>query len=79
MTRLVLEPQNYRGVRIPDASVSSWDSEETQRSPLLVHRAISRRLYVEVNGGQPTSQDVSIEIFAGRFYEIEVETVTKNP
>jgi hypothetical protein len=78
MARLVLEPQNYRGRPYTGRLCKFMGLGRDAEKPFAGPQSDFRRLYVEVNGAQPTSQDVSIEIFAGRFYEIEVETVTKD-
>jgi hypothetical protein len=77
--RLVLEPQNYCGRPYTGTLCKFLGLGKNPEAPYAGPRSEFRLLWVEVNGEQPTRPDVhDVTIFAGRFYTIMVETVTKN-
>jgi hypothetical protein len=77
--RLVLEPQDYRGRPYTGRLCKFLGLGKNPEAPYAGPRSEFRLLLVEVNGEQPTQPDVNdLTIFAGRLYQITVETVSKN-
>jgi len=78
MARLVLEPQNYQGRPYTGRLCKFLGLGKDPQHPYAGPQSHFRRLLVEVNGEQPVSRDVAMEIFVGVRYEIEVVTVTQD-
>lgn len=76
--RLTLDPQDYRGRPYTGKLCKFLGLGKNPEAPYAGPRSDFRALLVEVNGAQPTRPDVDVAVFAGRLYEITVETVTKN-
>jgi hypothetical protein len=74
--RLVMEPQNYTGRPYHGHLCAFLDLGSNPHRPYAGPNSAFRRLWVEVNGDQPTSREVSLDIFVGRYYDVTVETVT---
>ncbi len=75
IARLVLEPQNYMGRPYTGRLCSFLGLGMDPRKPYAGPQSRFRRLFVEVNGGQPPGANVGMEVFLDVLYEIEVETV----
>jgi hypothetical protein len=75
IARLVLEPLNYEGRPYSGRLCKFLGLGKDPQKPYAGPQSHFRRLLVEVNGEQPTAQDVSMEIFVRVLYDIEVETV----
>src|SRR5215831_20386626 len=75
MARLVLEPQNYTGRAFTGNLCKFLSLGRDLQRPYAGPHSDFRRLYVELNGDQPSAPEVTMRIFEGRWYEITVETV----
>ena len=78
MARLALEPQNYQGRPYSGRLCKFLGLGTNPDGPFAGPQSTFRRLYVEVNGGQPTNPEAMMAIFEGPLYEIVVETVTND-
>ena len=78
IARLVLEPQNYQGRSYTGRLCAFLGLGKSPERPYAGPQSRFRRLFVEVNGEQPTGSNIGIEIFAGILYEIEVVTVKQD-
>jgi hypothetical protein len=78
IARLVLEPQNYQGRPYTGRLCAFLGLGKNPEHPYAGPQSRFRQLFVEVNGEQPTGANVGMEIFVGRHYEIEVETVKQD-
>lgn len=78
IARLVLEPQNYLSRPYTGRLCAFLGLGKNPERPYAGPQSRFRRLFVEVNGEQPTRASVGIEIFVGMRYEIEVVTVTQD-
>jgi hypothetical protein len=76
MARLVLEPQNYQGRPYTGRLCKFLGLGRDRQKPYAGQHSHFRQLLAEVNGGQPTRSDATVEIFVGVWYEIEVVTVS---
>ena len=75
MARLVLEPQNYRGRPYQGRLCKFLSLGRDPERPFAGHHSDFRKLFVEVNGAQPTGTEITMRIFEGRLNQIAVETV----
>ena len=75
IARLVLEPLNYEGRPYSGRLCKFLGLGKDPQKPYAGPQSHFRRLLVEVNGEQPTAQDVSMEIFVRVLYDIEIVTV----
>jgi hypothetical protein len=75
MARLVLEPENYQGRPYTGRLCKFLGLGKNKEGPYAGPQSHFRQLYVEVNGEQPPTLEVGIEIFVGIRYEIEVVTL----
>jgi hypothetical protein len=73
--RLILEPKNYRGRPYTGRLCKFLGLGKDPQRPYAGPQSHFRRLFVEVNGGQPTRPDAGVEVFVGVLYDIEVVTV----
>jgi len=78
IARLVLEPVNYGGRPYSGRLCKFLGLGKNPERPFAGPHSDFRKLFVEVNGAQPTRTDVGIEIFEGHTFEIVVETVMKD-
>jgi hypothetical protein len=78
IARLVLEPQNYTGRPYTGRLCKFLGLGKDPEQPHAGPQSHFRLLLVEVNGEQPTSPNVAVEIFVGILYDIEVVTVTQD-
>ncbi len=78
IARLVLEPQNYQGRSYTGRLCAFLGLGKNPERPYAGPQSRFRRLYVEVNGDQPTSAEVRMEIFVGLHFDVEVETVKQD-
>ena len=75
---LVLEPLNYQGRPYTGRLCKFLFLGTDKQRPYAGPQSHFRLLYVEVNGDQPPSLEVGVEIFVGVSFEIEVVTVKKD-
>jgi hypothetical protein len=75
IARLVLEPENYQGRPYTGRLCSFLGLGKNPERPYAGPQSRFRRLFVEVNGAQPTAVNVGMEIFVAVRYEIDVVTV----
>jgi len=75
MARLVLEPQNYSGRSYHGNLCKFLSLGRDPERPYAGNHSNFRRLWVELNGAQPPSAEVTMKIFEARLYDITVETV----
>jgi hypothetical protein len=78
IARLVLEPANYQGSPYQGRLCSFLGLGKNLERPYAGPQSRFRRLFVEVNGAQPTGANVGTDIFVGVRYDIEVATVTQD-
>jgi hypothetical protein len=78
IARIVFVPQNYQGRPYTGRLCAFLGLGKNQERPYAGSQSRFRRLFVEVNGAQPTAANVGIEVFVGVRYEIEVVTVTQD-
>jgi len=78
IARLVLEPQNYQGRPYTGRLCAFLGLGKNPERPYAGPQSRFRRLFVEVNGEQPTAASVEMEMFVGVPYDIEVVTVTQD-
>lgn len=78
IARLVLEPQNYTGRPYTGRLCKFLGLGKDPQKPYAGPQSHFRHLLVEVNGEQPTAQDIGMEIFVRVLYDIEVVTVTED-
>ncbi len=78
MARLVLDPADYKGRAYTGKLCKFLSLGRDRERPFAAPHSDFRKLFVEVNGGQPVSTEASMELFVGLRYEIAVETVTKD-
>jgi len=78
IARLVLEPMNYQGRPYTGRLCKFFGLGKAPQKPYAGPQSHFRRLLVEVNGEQPASPHVGVEIFVGVFYDIEVITVKED-
>ncbi|MGO9647607.1 MAG: hypothetical protein ACLPOO_06100 [Terriglobales bacterium] len=78
MARLVLDPQDYTGRSYQGKLCKFLSLGRDPERPFAAPQSDFRRLFVELNGGQPVNPEVTMRIFEGRLYEITVETVKLN-
>src|SRR5208337_2505908 len=78
IVRLVMELLDYDG-RPYSGSLCKFLSLGTNpKKPHAGQQSQFRRLWVEVNGGQPTGSDVQLGIFVGHVFKIGVGTVKQD-
>jgi hypothetical protein len=75
IARLVLEPLNYEGRPYSGRLCKFLGLGKDPQKPYAGPQSHFRHLLVEVNGEQPTTASVDMEIFVAVLYDIEVETV----
>jgi hypothetical protein len=78
IARLVLEPQNYQGRPYSGRLCKLFGLGRDPQKPYAGPQSHFRRLLVEVNGEQPASPHVGVEIFVGVAFDIEVTTVKED-
>jgi|GEM_PF-3922518 len=78
MVRLILKPFNYSGRPYTGKLCKFLSLGKNPERPCAGHHSHFRQLLVEVNGDQPVSTAIDVAIFHGCFFEITVETVTKD-
>ena len=78
IARLVLIPENYQGRPYTGRLCAFLGLGKNPERPYAGPHSRFRRLFVEVNGQQPSSASVGMEIFVGVRYEIEISTVTQD-
>ncbi len=76
IARLVLAPENYQGRPYTGRLCAFLGLGKNPERPYAGPQSRFRRLFVELNGEQPSAATVGTEIFVGQRYEIEVATVT---
>lgn len=76
--RLTMEPQNYTGRPYHGQPCAFFDLGSNPNQPYAGPTSLFHRLYTAVNGDQPTSSEVTMDIFIGHLYEIDVQTVKAN-
>jgi hypothetical protein len=75
IARFALQPLNYQGRPYTGRLCAFLGLGTDVKRPYAGSQSKFRRLFVEVNGAQPTAADVGLAIFVGVRYDIEVETV----
>jgi hypothetical protein len=75
MARLVLDPQDYTGRPYQGKLCKFLSLGRDPERPFAAPQSDFRRLFVELNGGQPVNPEATMRIFEGHLYEITVETV----
>jgi hypothetical protein len=78
IARLVLEPESYQGRPYTGLLCAFFGLGKNPECPYAGAQSRFRRLFVEVNGEQPTSASAAMEIFTGLRYHIQVATVTQD-
>jgi hypothetical protein len=78
IVRLVLEPENYKGRPYTGRLCKFLGLGKNKERPYAGPQSHFRVLYVEVNGDQPPSLEVGVEIFVGVCFVIEVATVKQD-
>jgi hypothetical protein len=75
IARFVLVLQNYQGRPYVGRLCAFFGLGRNPERPYAGPQSRFRRLYVEVNGDQPTAAEVGMEPFVGILYDIKVQTV----
>src|SRR4051812_3893071 len=78
IARLVLNPQNYQGRPYVGRLCKFLGLGKNPEAPYAGQHSDFRKLFVELNGEQPTRPDIGMEAFQNCLYDIVVETVTKD-
>lgn len=78
MARLVLDPVDYMGRAYTGKLCKFLSLGRDRERPFAAPHSHFRELFVEVNGDQPVSAEVSMEVFVGLRSEIDVETVKQD-
>jgi hypothetical protein len=78
IARLAFQLQNYTGKPYQGTLCKFLSLGTNPERPCAGHYSAFRQLYVEANGGQPVSSEVTVCIFEKLPYEITVETVTRD-
>lgn len=75
MVRLILEPLNYTGRAYSGRLCKFLSLGSDPKGPYAGAGSDFRKLWVELNGAQPTAKEVTIQDFVGCAFEITVVTV----
>ena len=75
MCRLVLEPMGYEGAVYSGKLCKFLSLGTDRKGPHAGPNSHFRKLWVELNGDQPTATEVTLQDFVGRLYQITVVTV----
>jgi len=75
---LVMELLDYDGRPYTGSLCKFLSLGANPKKPHAGQQSQFRKLWVEVNGGQPTSSDVQLGIFVGHVFNITVATVKRN-
>jgi hypothetical protein len=75
ISRLVLEPLDYNGQPYTGSLCKFLQLGSNRQRPHAGQQSQFRKLWVEVNGAQPSGGELSLEIFIGHLFRISVQTV----
>lgn len=75
IVRLVMQPNNYTGQPYCGHLCKFLSLGQNPIKPHAGQQSQFRKLWVEVNGAQPVSGEVSLDIFVGHHFEVKVRTV----
>jgi hypothetical protein len=78
IVRLVMEPLDYDGRPYTGSLCKFLSLGTNPKKPHAGQQSQFRRLWVEVNGAQPTGTDVQLGIFVGHLFKVAVATVKKD-
>jgi hypothetical protein len=78
IARLAFRLHNYTGKPYQGTLCKFLSLGANPERPCAGHHSAFRQLWVEANGGQPVSAEVTVSVFAKLPYDITVETVTRD-